>query len=234
MKNKKIALIGLGYVGLPLAVEFGKKFEVIGFDTSKNRIELLKKNEDPNLEINKNEFAASSYLRFSNSIDDIKDCNIYIVTVPTPIDNHKKPDLTALKKSSETVGSVLKKDNIVIYESTVYPGATEEFCVPILEKQSGLKFNTDFYCGYSPERINPGDKERTLTKILKITSGSTPETALIVDNLYKKIIKAGTYIASSIKVAEAAKVIENTQRDLNISLINELAIIFNSMNISLT
>ena len=158
MKNKKIALIGLGYVGLPLAVEFGKKFEVIGFDTSKDRIDLLKKNEDPNLEINKNEFATSTYLSFSNSIDDIKDCNIYIVTVPTPIDNHKKPDLTALKKSSETVGSVLKKDNIVIYESTVYPGATEEFCVPILEKQSGLKFNTDFYCGYSPERINPGDK----------------------------------------------------------------------------
>ena len=231
MKNKKIALIGLGYVGLPLAVEFGKKFEVIGFDISKDRIDLLKKNEDPNLEINKNEFAASSYLRFSNSIDDIKDCNIYIVTVPTPIDNHKKPDLTALKKSSETVGSVLKKDNIVIYESTVYPGATEEFCVPILEKQSGLKFNTDFYCGYSPERINPGDKKHKLIDIKKVTAGSTPEIALEVDELYKKIIVAGTYKAENIKVAEAAKVIENTQRDLNIALINELAVIFKKMNI---
>ena len=231
MKNKKIALIGLGYVGLPLAVEFGKKFEVIGFDTSKNRIDLLKKNEDPNLEINKNEFATSTYLSFSNSIDDIKDCNIYIVTVPTPIDNHKKPDLTALKKSSETVGSVLKKDNIVIYESTVYPGATEEFCVPILEKQSGLKFNTDFYCGYSPERINPGDKKHKLIDIKKVTAGSTPEIALEVDELYKEIIVAGTYKAENIKIAEAAKVIENTQRDLNIALINELALIFNKMNI---
>jgi len=231
MKNKKIALIGLGYVGLPLAVEFGKKFEVIGFDTSKDRIDLLKKNEDPNLEINKNAFATLSYLSFSNSIDDIKDCNIYIVTVPTPIDNHKKPDLTALKKSSEAVGSVLKKDNIVIYESTVYPGATEEFCVPILEKQSGLKFNTDFYCGYSPERINPGDKKHKLIDIKKVTAGSTPEIALEVDELYKEIIVAGTYKAENIKVAEAAKVIENTQRDLNIALINEFALIFNKMNI---
>ena len=231
MKNKKIALIGLGYVGLPLAVEFGKKFEVIGFDISKDRIDLLKKNQDPNLEINKNEFATSSYLSFSNSIDDIKDCNIYIVTVPTPIDNHKKPDLTALEKSSETVGSVLKKDDIVIYESTVYPGATEEFCVPILEKQSGLKFNTDFYCGYSPERINPGDKNHKLINIKKVTAGSTPEIALEVDELYKEIIVAGTYNAESIKVAEAAKVIENTQRDLNIALINELALIFKKMNI---
>ena len=231
MKNKKIALIGLGYVGLPLAVEFGKKFEVIGFDTSKDRIDLLKKNQDPNLEINKNEFATSSYLSFSNSIDDIKDCNIYIVTVPTPIDNHKKPDLTALEKSSETVGSVLKKDDIVIYESTVYPGATEEFCVPILEKQSGLKFNTDFYCGYSPERINPGDKNHKLINIKKVTAGSTPKISLEVDELYKEIIVAGTYNAESIKVAEAAKVIENTQRDLNIALINELALIFKKMNI---
>jgi len=231
MKNKKIALIGLGYVGLPLAVEFGKKFEVIGFDISKDRIDLLKKNEDLNLEINKNEFATSSYLSFSNSIDDIKECNIYIVTVPTPIDNHNKPDLTALKKSSETVGSVLKKDNIVIYESTVYPGATEEFCVPILEKQSGLKFNTDFYCGYSPERINPGDKKHKLIDIKKVTAGSTPEIALEVDELYKEIIVAGTYKAENIKVAEAAKVIENTQRDLNIALINEFALIFNKMNI---
>ena len=231
MKNKKIALIGLGYVGLPLAVEFGKKFEVIGFDISKDRIDLLKKNQDPNLEINKNEFATSSYLSFSNSIDDIKDCNIYIVTVPTPIDNHKKPDLTALEKSSETVGSVLKKDDIVIYESTVYPGATEEFCAPILEKQSGLKFNTDFYCGYSPERINPGDKNHKLINIKKVTAGSTPKISLEVDELYKEIIVAGTYNAESIKVAEAAKVIENTQRDLNIALINELALIFKKMNI---
>ena len=224
-------MIGLGYVGLPLAVEFGKKFEVIGFDISKDRIDLLKKNQDPNLEINKNEFATSSYLSFSNSIDDIKDCNIYIVTVPTPIDNHKKPDLTALEKSSETVGSVLKKDDIVIYESTVYPGATEEFCVPILEKQSGLKFNTDFYCGYSPERINPGDKNHKLINIKKVTAGSTPKISLEVDELYKEIIVAGTYNAESIKVAEAAKVIENTQRDLNIALINELALIFKKMNI---
>ena len=231
MKNKKIALIGLGYVGLPLAVEFGKKFEVIGFDVSEERIDLLKKNEDPNLEISKKEFLDSTNLYFSNIIDDIKDCNIYIITVPTPIDNHKRPDLTALKKSSETVGSVLKKDDIVIYESTVYPGATEEFCVPILEKQSSLKFNTDFYCGYSPERINPGDKKHKLIDIKKVTAGSTPEIALEVDELYKEIIVAGTYKAENIKVAEAAKVIENTQRDLNIALINELALIFNKMNI---
>ena len=231
MKNKKIALIGLGYVGLPLAVEFGKKFEVIGFDVSEERIDLLKKNEDPNLEISKKEFLDSTNLYFSNIIDDIKDCNIYIITVPTPIDNHKRPDLTALKKSSETVGSVLKKDDIVIYESTVYPGATEEFCVPILEKQSSLKFNTDFYCGYSPERINPGDKKHKLIDIKKVTAGSTPEIALEVDELYKEIIVAGTYKAENIKVAEAAKVIENTQRDLNIALVNELSIIFNKLDI---
>ena len=231
MKNKKIALIGLGYVGLPLAIEFGKKFEVIGFDTSKVRIDILKKNEDPNLEISKKEFSDSTNLYFSNIIDDIRDCNIYIITVPTPIDNHKRPDLTALKKSSETVGSVLKKDDIVIYESTVYPGATEEFCVPILEKQSGLKFNIDFYCGYSPERINPGDKKHKLIDIKKVTAGSTPEIALEVDELYKEIILAGTYKAKNIKVAEAAKVIENTQRDLNIALVNELALIFKKMNI---
>ena len=231
MKKKKIALIGLGYGGLPLAVEFGKKFEVIGFDLSKERIDLLKKNEDPNLEISKKEFLDSTHLYFSNIIDDIKDCNIYIITVPTPIDSHKRPDLTALKKSSETIGSVLKKDDIVIYESTVYPGATEEFCVPILEKHSGLKFNTDFYCGYSPERINPGDKKHKLIDIKKVTAGSTPEIALKVDELYKEIIVAGTYKAENIKVAEAAKVIENTQRDLNIALINELALIFNKMNI---
>lgn len=231
MINKKIAIIGLGYVGLPLAVEFGKKFEVIGYDISNQRIDLLKKDEDLNLEISKKEFLDSIHLRFSNIIDDIKDSNIYIITVPTPIDNHKKPDLTALKKSSETVGSVLKKDDIVIYESTVYPGATEEFCVPILEKQSGLKFNTDFYCGYSPERVNPGDKKHKLIDIKKVTSGSTPEIASKIDELYKEIILAGTYKAENIKVAEAAKVIENTQRDLNIALTNELALIFNKMNI---
>ena len=231
MKIKKIALIGLGYVGLPLAIEFGKKFKVIGFDISKDRINLLKKNEDPNLEISKKEFLDSTHLSFSNTVDDIKDCNIFIITVPTPIYNNKMPDLTALKKSSQTVGSVLKKNDIVIYESTVFPGATEEFCVPILEKQSKLKFNTDFYCGYSPERINPGDKKHRLIDIKKVTAGSTPQIATEVDKLYKIIITAGTYKAESIKVAEAAKVIENTQRDLNIALINELALIFKKMNI---
>ena len=231
MKIKKIALIGLGYVGLPLAIEFGKKFKVIGFDISKDRINLLKKNEDPNLEISKKEFLDSTHLSFSNTVDDIKDCNIFIITVPTPIYNNKMPDLTALKKSSQTVGSVLKKNDIVIYESTVFPGATEEFCVPILEKQSKLKFNTDFYCGYSPERINPGDKKHRLIDIKKVTAGSTPQIATEVDKLYKIIISAGTYKAESIKVAEAAKVIENTQRDLNIALINELALIFKKMNI---
>ena len=226
MKTKKIALIGLGYVGLPLAIEFGKKFKVVGFDISKERIALLKKNEDPNLEISKKEFSDSAHLNFSHNIDDIKDCNIYIITVPTPIDKHK-----TLEKSSKTVGSVLKKDDIVIYESTVYPGATEEFCVPILEKQSDLKFNTDFYCGYSPERINPGDKKHKLIDIKKVTAGSTPKIALEVDALYNEIIVAGTYKAESIKVAEAAKVIENTQRDLNIALINELALIFKRLDI---
>ena len=231
MKNKKLAVIGLGYVGLPLAVEFGKKFEVIGFDVNKNRVDQIKKNEDTNLEISKKDFSESVHLNCSNIIDDIKDCNIYIVTVPTPIDNHKNPDLSALKGASETIGTVLKKDDIVIYESTVYPGATEEFCVPILEKQSGLKFNKDFYCGYSPERINPGDKKHKLIDIKKVTSGSTSEIATVVDDLYKEIIIAGTYKAESIQVAEAAKVIENTQRDLNIALINELAVIFKKMNI---
>ena len=231
MKNKKLAVIGLGYVGLPLAGEFGKKFEVIGFDVNKNRVDQIKKNEDTNLEISKKDFSESVHLNCSNIIDDIKDCNIYIVTVPTPIDNHKNPDLSALKGASETIGTVLKKDDIVIYESTVYPGATEEFCVPILEKQSGLKFNKDFYCGYSPERINPGDKKHKLIDIKKVTSGSTSEIASVVDDLYKEIIIAGTYKAESIQVAEAAKVIENTQRDLNIALINELAVIFKKMNI---
>ncbi len=231
MKNKKIALIGLGYVGLPLAVEFGKKREVNGFDINKDRIDLLKKHIDPTLEITKNEFAEAPYLNFTSNVDDLKDCNIFIVTVPTPIDNHKRPDLTSLEKSSETVGSVLKKGDIVIYESTVYPGATEEICVPILEKKSGLIFNKDFYCGYSPERISPGDKKHRLADIKKVTAGSTPEIAIEVDELYKEIIVAGTHKAESIKVAEAAKVIENTQRDLNIALINELALIFKKLDI---
>ena len=231
MITKKIALIGLGYVGLPLAVEFGKKREVIGFDINKNRIDLLKKNIDPTLEISKKEFIDATHLNFTSNSKDLKDCNIFIVTVPTPIDNHKRPDLTALEKSSETVASILKKGDIVIYESTVYPGATEEICVPILEKKSGLIFNKDFYCGYSPERINPGDKKHRLTDIKKVTAGSTPEIAIEVDKLYKEIIIAGTHKAESIKVAEAAKVIENTQRDLNIALINELALIFKRMDI---
>ena len=231
MITKKIALIGLGYVGLPLAIEFGKKREVTGFDINKHRIDLLKKHIDSTKEISKNEFLEATYLNFTTNSDDLKDCNIFIVTVPTPIDIYKKPDLTLLEKSSETVGSVLKKNDIVIYESTVYPGATEEICIPILEKKSGLIFNKDFYCGYSPERINPGDKKHRLADIKKITAGSTPEIAIEVDELYKEIIIAGTHKAESIKVAEAAKVIENTQRDLNIALINELALIFKKMNI---
>ena len=231
MKNKKIALIGLGYVGLPLAVEFGKKREVVGFDTNKNRINDLKKGIDVTLETTARELKDAAYLSYTTALDDIKNCEIYIVTVPTPIDKHKRPDLTPLEKSSESVGFILKKGDIVIYESTVYPGATEEVCVPILEKQSGLKFNQDFYCGYSPERINPGDKEHRVTTIKKVTAGSTPVIATEVDELYQEIITAGTYKASSIKVAEAAKVIENTQRDVNIALINELALIFNKLGI---
>ena len=228
---KKIAILGLGYVGLPLAIEFGKKREVIGFDINIDRIDLLKKKIDPNLEILKKEFSEANLLEFTSNIDDLKECKIFIVTVPTPIDHNKRPDLTSLKKSSEIVGSVLKKRDIVIFESTVYPGATEEICVPILEKKSGLSFNNDFYCGYSPERINPGDKNHRLVDIKKVTSGSTPEIAYVVDNLYNEIIIAGTYMAESIQIAEAAKVIENTQRDLNIALINELAVIFKKMNI---
>jgi UDP-N-acetyl-D-glucosamine/UDP-N-acetyl-D-galactosamine dehydrogenase len=229
--TKKIAIIGLGYVGLPLAAEFGKKYKVIGFDINNSRIDLLKKKIDPTFEISKKKFVQATYLNFTSNPKDLKDCNIFIVTVPTPIDDQKRPDLTALEKSSKTVGSVLKKDDIVIYESTVYPGATEEICVPILEKKSGLIFNKDFYCGYSPERINPGDKKHRLVDIKKVTAGSTPEIAIEVDELYKGIIVAGTHKAESIKVAEAAKVIENTQRDLNIALINELALIFKKMGI---
>ena len=231
MMNKKIALIGLGYVGLPLAVEFGKKRQIIGYDIDKNRISQLLNGIDPTLELSNQELKEAIYLSYTTNPDDIKECSIFIVSVPTPIDKHKRPDLTALEKSSETVGSVLKKGDIVIYESTVYPGATEEVCVPILEQQSGLKFNKDFYCGYSPERINPSDKKHTITNILKVTSGSTPEIATEVDELYKEIIVAGTHKTKSIKIAEAAKVIENTQRDLNIALINELALIFNKLNI---
>ena len=231
MSDKKIAIIGLGYVGLPLAVEFGKKFDTIGFDINESRIQELKQGKDTTLEVDSKELKQAAQLSYTTNINDIKDCNIYIVTVPTPIDEYKNPDLTPLIKSSETVGLLLNKGDIVIYESTVYPGATEEVCVPILEQQSGLKFNQDFYCGYSPERINPGDKEHRVINIKKVTSGSTPNIATIVDDLYKEIIIAGTHKASSIKVAEAAKVIENTQRDVNIALINELSLIFNKLDI---
>ena len=227
----KLSIIGLGYVGLPLAVEFGKKRKVVGFDINQKRIDELKAGNDFTLETTSEELHEAKLLSFTTDLDDLRDCNCFIVTVPTPIDEHKRPDLTPLIKASESVGKVLKKGDIVIYESTVYPGATEEDCVPVLEKFSGLKFNQDFFCGYSPERINPGDKEHRVTTIKKVTSGSTPEIADIVDALYNEIITAGTHKASSIKVAEAAKVIENTQRDLNIALINELALIFNKMGI---
>lgn len=227
----KIAVIGLGYVGLPLAVEFGKKRDVTGFDINQARIAELQSGKDSTLEVEPEELAEAAQLSFSSNLDDLRDCNVYIVTVPTPIDRHKQPDLTPLRKASETVGSVLSKGDIVIYESTVYPGATEDDCVPILEAQSGLVFNQDFTVGYSPERINPGDKEHRLPTIKKVTSGSTPEAAELINNLYGEIITAGTFKAASIKVAEAAKVIENTQRDLNIALINELAVIFNRMGI---
>ena len=232
--NKKICIIGLGYVGLPLAHAFSKKFKVVGFDINKPRVDELSRGYDRTLELTSDEVKESiaNGMVYSTNIDDIKDCNVYIVTVPTPIDSSNRPDLTPLIKSSQTIGKVLKKDDIVIYESTVYPGVTEEVCVPELEIESGMTFNKDFFCGYSPERINPGDKEHTVTKILKITSGSTPEIAIVVDELYKSIIIAGTHKASSIKVAEAAKVIENTQRDVNIALINELALIFDTMNIN--
>jgi len=229
--NNKIALIGLGYVGLPLAVEFGKKREVIGFDISQDRIDELKGGLDSTLETTPKELREAVYLSYTTNLEDIRDCDIYIVTVPTPIDDHKTPDLSPLKKSSKMVGTILTKGNIVIYESTVYPGATEEVCVPILEKESNLEFNKEFYCGYSPERVNPGDKEHRLSTIKKVTSGSTPEVATLVNALYQEIIVAGTHKASSIKVAEAAKVIENTQRDVNIALINELSLIFNRLGI---
>lgn len=231
LQDIRLAIIGLGYVGLPLAVEFGKKRSVVGFDINQQRIEQLRAGNDLTLETTRDELAAAKHLVYTTNPDDLRHCNCYIVTVPTPIDDHKRPDLTPLIKASETVGKVLKQGDIVIYESTVYPGATEEDCVPVLEKHSGLKFNVDFFCGYSPERINPGDKEHRVTTIKKVTSGSTPDVANLVDDLYNEIITAGTHRAESIKVAEAAKVIENTQRDLNIALINELAIIFNKMGI---
>lgn len=231
LEGIRLAVIGLGYVGLPLALEFGQKRPVVGFDINQRRIDDLKRGYDFTLETTKDELAAAKYLTYTTQIDDLRNCNCYIVTVPTPIDEHKRPDLTPLIKASETVAKVLKKGDIVIYESTVYPGCTEEDCVPVLEKYSGLIFNEDFHCGYSPERINPGDKEHRLRTIKKVTSGSTLETADLVDALYGEIIIAGTHRAESIKVAEAAKVIENTQRDLNIALINELALIFNRIGI---
>lgn len=233
----KISVIGLGYVGLPLAVAFSDKFEVIGFDVNEKRVEELNKFNDKTLEIDLEKLKnaiTNNKMKLSSKIDDIKECNFYIVSVPTPVDKNNRPDLTPLLKASQSVGSVLKKGDIVVYESTVYPGATEEECVPVLEKFSNLKFNEDFFCGYSPERINPGDKEHTITKIKKITSGSTKKVADIVDDVYASIIKAGTFKASSIKVAEAAKVIENTQRDINIAFVNELAMIFEKMHIDTT
>ena len=232
LNKKKICLIGLGYVGLPLAVAFAKKFDVVGYDIDKLRIQDLQEGNDKTHEIDSSslDFVKSKII-FTSDIKDIKNCNIYIVTVPTPVDLDNKPDLKPLIDSSKSVGSVLKKNDIIIYESTVYPGVTENICVPVLEKSSGLVFNKDFFCGYSPERINPGDKERTITNIRKVTSGSTAKTAKDVNNLYKEIITAGTYLASSIRVAEASKVIENTQRDVNIALINELALIFDQMGL---
>ncbi len=232
LEETKIGMIGLGYVGLPLAVEFGKKMPVIGLDINPDRIAELRQGRDSSLEVEPEELKEATQLTYTADPADLGDCNVYIVTVPTPIDEYKRPDLSPLESASKSVGKLLSKGDIVIYESTVYPGATEEVCIPILEAESGLTFNVDFYAGYSPERINPGDKEHRVINILKVTSGSTPEVADFVDNLYKEVIVAGTHKASSIKVAEAAKVIENTQRDVNIALINELALIFNRLNIN--
>ncbi len=230
--KKKISIIGLGYVGLPLAVAFAKKYKVIGFDINNNRIKELENNYDRTLEVSKEDLKkVKENIKYTSNLQDLKEASIHIITVPTPIDKHKNPDLTPLIMASRSVGRILKKGDIVIYESTVYPGCTEEVCVPELEKESGLKFNEDFFVGYSPERINPGDKEHTVTKILKVTSGSTPEIAKEIDELYKSIIEAGTHLASSIKVAEAAKVIENSQRDINIAFVNELALIFDKLGI---
>ena len=231
LSELKIAVIGLGYVGLPLAVEFGKKVPVVGFDIHQKRIEELQSAQDHTLEVSPEELKRAIQLSYSANLEDLKSCNFFIVTVPTPIDDFKQPDLTPLIKASTSIAKVLNKGDVVVYESTVYPGATEETCIPVLEQVSGLTFNQDFFAGYSPERINPGDKLRRVTNILKITSGSTPEVADFVDQVYNLVIEAGTYKASSIKVAEAAKVIENTQRDVNIALINELALIFNKLGI---
>lgn len=231
IETARIAVLGLGYVGLPLAVAFGCRLPTVGYDINGARVEALRRGHDHTLEVDPEELAASRQLTFSNDTGDLADCNVFIVTVPTPIDETKRPDLGALLKASETVGRVLKRGDVVIYESTVYPGATEEDCVPVLERVSGLKFNEDFFAGYSPERANPGDREHRLASIVKVTSGSTPEVAEFVDQLYRGVVTAGTHKAPSIRVAEAAKVIENTQRDLNIALINELAIIFNRMDI---
>lgn len=234
LENKKIAILGLGYVGLPLAVEFGKKFKVLGFDINSTRIEELSSKFDRTHEISDVEIESSKGLIFSNNQEDLKDCDVYIVTVPTPIDKFKTPNISILLNATNIIAKYLSKGNIVIYESTVYPGCTEDECVPILEKISGLRYNSEFFCGYSPERINPGDKINTLTKIVKVTSGSTPQIASIIDDLYKSIITAGTFKTTSIKVAEASKAIENTQRDLNIAFVNELSIIFDKMEIDTT
>jgi len=231
LRNCRIGVIGLGYVGLPLAVEFGKHFDTVGFDVKADRIADLRAGRDRTLEVPREELKGAAQLRFTTDLSDLKRCRVYIVTVPTPIDEYKRPDLTPLIRASESVGKVLKRGDVVVYESTVYPGCTEEVCVPILERESGLRFNRDFFAGYSPERINPGDKEHRLPSIKKVTSGSTPEVTDFVDKLYSAIITAGTHKASSIRVAEAAKVIENTQRDVNIALINELALIFNRLGI---
>ena len=231
LDDLKIAVIGLGYVGLPLAVEFGKNFSTVGFDINRKRVDELRSGNDFTLEVNSEDLGKATHLIYTTEIEGIKDCNFYIVTVPTPIDDNNAPDLKPLESASQSVGKVIQKGDIVVYESTVYPGATEEVCIPIIEKESGLKFNQDFFAGYSPERINPGDKVNTLTKITKITSGSTPEVAELVDKVYQSIISAGTYRAESMKVAEAAKVIENTQRDLNIAIVNEFAKIFNILGI---
>ena len=231
LKDTKIAVIGLGYVGLPLAIEFGKSRPTMGFDINGTRISQLKAGHDATLETDANDMESSPHLRFTDKLDNLRDCNVYIVTVPTPIDAYKRPDLTALLSASDFVGQVISKGDVVIFESTVYPGATEDDCIPVVAARSGLAFNTDFFAGYSPERINPGDKTHRLPDIKKVTSGSTPKAAQFVDGLYQSIITAGTHLAPSIKVAEAAKVIENTQRDVNIALINELALIFNKLDI---
>ncbi|RAL20513.1 Vi polysaccharide biosynthesis UDP-N-acetylglucosamine C-6 dehydrogenase TviB [Lujinxingia litoralis] len=231
LNSAQIAIVGLGYVGLPLAVEFGRRFDTVGFDINPRRVAELREGRDSTREVEPDELVSAQKLRYTTELNDIADCNVYVVTVPTPIDEHKRPDLSPLESASRSVGAVLNKGDVVIYESTVYPGATEEVCVPILEETSGLRFNQDFFVGYSPERINPGDKKHRLTTIVKVTSGSTPEAAEFVDALYRSVITAGTHKASSVKVAEAAKVIENTQRDVNIALINELALIFNRLGI---